>query len=636
VSERLPFRRGLFGSAFFLGSAACGVVWSLGVGGCRSPIADRAEDDLRASVTEALRRELDEASRAEGTRRLERSGDESDLGIRPEHLDEIDRLYNPERYFLEEGDSASDPVRQVTGLLPEDLFGDEARTARIGLRSSIELAVSRNLTVQEAGFGPPVSQTDIVSAEAAFDAVFFTDVEWRDTDTPGTIPVFIPGGPTRATDAQQTVSASTGIRRALTTGGRVTAEQRLNYTDVRGTSFGGVGTPNPASRAEFVFGFEQPLLEGFGPDVALAEIRLSRNSERAAVADLRGQMIDTVTETERAYWELVRAHRELVIVARVLERGEQVRREIEARLVLDAVQAQVADAVAAVEARRGELLRAQRAVRRASDNLKLLINDPRFPVGSETVLVPSDTPLDAAIAYSLAGALDSAVSNRPEVARAVLSIDDASIRQAVADNGRLPTLDLRAEMQLRGFDANLGDAYGDAFENEFIDDFAVGALFEQALGNRADEAAYRRARLERMRSVVAYRRVIQRVVLDVKNALDDVSTNYKLIGQARLSRIAAAEALRTLLVEKELTDRGFTVERLDLELGQQDQLAAAERAEIGALIDYQVALAELARAQGAALERNRIDFVVPDANQLREGEAATEYELPAEAERSGG
>ncbi|MEM7754850.1 MAG: TolC family protein [Planctomycetota bacterium] len=604
------------------------------VAGCGSPIRDRAEEDLRASVTAALKRELDEAERFPARRMLDRTGDAQSLEIRPEHLEEIDELYNPDRYFAGEGGGRVDRLAQVSGLLADDFYGEASETTAVGLRAAIELAVTRNLVVQEAGFGPVVAQADIVTAEAAFDAVFFTDVQWTDTDAPTTIPNFIPGGPTRVTNASQSVTANTGIRRALTTGGSFTAEQRLSYTDERGTAFGGVGTPNPASAVDFVLGFEQPLLQGFGPDVALAEVRLGRNAERVSVSQLRQQLLDTVTETERAYWELVRAHRELVITARLVERGETVREEIKARRVLDAVQAQVADAVSAVESRRADLLRAQRAVRRASDALKVFMNDPRLPVGSETVLVPTDATLDQPIVYSFADALDTAVSNRPEVAIAVLSIDDASIRQAVADNGRLPTLDLRAEMQLRGFDGNLGDAYGDAFDNEFVDDFFIGALFEQAIGNRADEAAFRRARLERMRSVVAYRQTIQSVVLDVKNALDDVVTNYKLIEQARLSRIAAAEALRTLLVEKELTDRGFTVERLDLELNQQEALAAAERAEVAALIDYQIALAELSRATGITLERNRIDFVVPDANQIEKGNFATDYQVP-DADDSG-
>ncbi|MEM1183843.1 MAG: TolC family protein [Planctomycetota bacterium] len=600
--------------------------------GCSSAIRDDAESDLRASVTAALQRELREAAEHPGSLELRRDGDVASLEIRPEHLEEIDELYNPSKYFEVIENGTPDRAAQVSGLLAADLLGLDARTAPVGLRSAIELAVGRNLSVQEASFGPPIGQTNIVTAEAAFDAVFFNDFQWADTDTPTTSPVIGLGSPARATNAQQSVTNSTGIRRALTTGGQFSAEQRISYTDVRASSFGGVGTPNPASSADFVFGINQPILQGFGPDVALSEVRLSRNAERASIADLRSQLINTVTDTERAYWELVRTFRELLIIGRLLERGQQVRDEIKARRVLDAVQAQVADAVSAVESRRAELLRAQRAVRRASDALKLLINDPRFPVGSETILLPLDPALDQPIVYSLTDALRAAIENRPEVALAVLSIDDASIRQAVADNGRLPTLDLSAEFQLRGFDENLGDAYEDAFENEFIDDFAIGALFEQAIGNRADEAAYRRARLERMQSVVAYRRVVQQVVLDVKDALDDVVTNYKLIQQARLSRIAAAEALRTLLVEKELTDRGFTVERLDLELSQQDALAAAERAEVSALIDYQVSLAELSRAQGTALERNRIDFSVPNANQVEDGALATEYEVDGAAD----
>lgn len=601
----------------------------IGSAGCSSPIRDRAEASLRSSLAAAVQRELDEAKGSPGGRTLERDGGAEQLEIREEYLREIERLYNPERYFADDPDAGrANPLAQVDGLLPGDLYGAEARLMGVGLRSAIASAVARNLAVQEASFGPPISQTEIAQAEAAFDSVFFADAEWRDTDTPSAAPAIpgVPGG--RALNSEQTLTGAAGLRRALSTGGSVSAQNVVTYTDVRASTFGRAPNPDPSATSSFVFNFDQPLLEGFGPDVALAEIRLTRNAERAQVAELRGIVIDAVTETERAYWDLVRAHRELVIAARLVERGEGVREEIKARRVLDAVQAQVADAVSAVESRRAEVLRAQRAMRRASDRLKQLMNDPRFPVGSETVLVPTDPALDEPIRFSLVDALSTAFENRPDLSRAVLAIDDASIRQSVAENGRLPTFDLRAELALRGFDANLGDAYGDAFDNEFIDDFAIGALFEQALGNRADEAAYRRARLQRMQSVVSYRRVIQQVTLDVKNALDDVVTNYKLIEQARLSRIAAAEALRTLLVEKELTDRGYTVERLDLELGQQEQLAAAERAEVAALIEYQTALAELYRAQGTALERNRIDFVVPDLNQVSEGNLATDYEVP--------
>jgi outer membrane protein TolC len=152
-------------------------------------------------------------------------------------------------------------------------------------------------------------------------------------------------------------------------------------------------------------------------------------------------------------------------------------------------------------------------------------------------------------------------------------------------------------------------------------------LFEQPIGNRGPEANFRQRRLERLRGVVTYQRVVQDVVLDVKNALDNVVTNYRLIAQAKTSRIAAAEALRTLQVEKQLTDLGYSVERLAVEFTQQEALAAAERAEVLALINYNTAVAELHRAMGTTLARNRINFVVPDANQLTPDERAMNYRV---------
>jgi outer membrane protein TolC len=104
-----------------------------------------------------------------------------------------------------------------------------------------------------------------------------------------------------------------------------------------------------------------------------------------------------------------------------------------------------------------------------------------------------------------------------------------------------------------------------------------------------------------------------------------VITNHSLIEQSTLSRIAQGEALRTLGVEKELTNLGYTVERLNVELNQQESLAQAQIAEVGAVINYNIALADLAAAMGTTLERSRIDLVVPDANQLEPGESPMDY-----------
>lgn len=426
----------------------------------------------------------------------------------------------------------------------------------------------------------------------------------------------------------QNASAGIGVSRQFNTGGTLELRNDIGYTNVDSSFFSTSPVPNPADNADFTIGLTQPLLRGFGHDSNMAQINLARNAERTSVSQLKSTLINSTAQTENAYWDLVQAYKVLIIRAKLLERGIEVRDDIKARRVQDARQAQVADAVARVERRRADLLIARTSLRLASDRLKVLINDPGLPVGSEILIVPSQDAFSDPISYSLLDAITAGVQERPEMEQALLNIDDATIRQQLAKNHRLPRLDLQAQAKLLGFDDSFGDAYQNSGENRFIDDWLIGARFEQPIGNRAGESAYRRARLERMQSVVAYRQAAQNIVLEIKIALNAVVTNIALIEQSTLSRVAQGEALRALIVEKELTNAGYSVERLNVELNQQEALASAEISEAAALTDYNKAIVDLHAAMGTILQRNRIDFVVPDANQLAPGESAIEYETP--------
>lgn len=609
-------------------SLACALAAPIVLNACSSPLHERTEGELTRASIMALRAEIEDAERAGGRRTTGPGpGTVDDLGIRDQDLETIERDFSTRAYIerlRESGDAGADPIES---LLDTDLMGGVQRTVRVGLEHAVASAVANNLDTRIARFGPAIAEAELVEASARFDWLFSTGLEWQDTDTPQPGPGFLGLGAVVSSD--QTVTSTTGLSRSLTSGGTFGVNQTILYTDVRASGFGTVGSPNPATTAAFTFEFNQPILRGFGSDVTLAEVRLSRNAERSRIAELRAQLIGTVTAVESAYWDLVIAYHELIIRSRLLERGTSVRDDIRARRVQDARQAQIADAVATTERRRSDVLRAQTGLRRASDRLKALLDDPELPVGGETLLLPADMPIEEPVSFSLADALATALTTRPEVDIAVLSIDDASIRQQVAANGRLPRLDLTAQFSLIGLDDDLEGAYGEVFENEFIDGFLLGFLFEQPVGNRAGLARDRAARLARMRSVLAYRRALRDIALEVKDALDTLVLNSKLVSQARVSRIAQAEALRALQVEKRLTSVGYSAERLNLELSQQDLLAQAEIAEIAALVEYNRAIATLHAATGTTLGRNRIDFVVPDINQLDVGQRAIDYGRPA-------
>ncbi len=565
------------------------------VAGCaRSPLADARERDLRDSVIHSVRRELAEAGKYPAVLVTERDFGPERLGIDPELMPQLEKMGGPQAYD-----------RHVFPL-DKDLLGREETTIGVAMDRAVRAAASYNLEIQFQRLAPAISEAQAVAAEAAFDWTLFGEGAWSNIDDPRINPV---GGNSLNADQRIRFDTGLGVRRRLTTGGEFTIEQSLNYSDLQENPASQF--PNPENSVSIALQYNQPLLRGFGSDVALAPVRLAINAERGEIAGLKARMIATVTETETAYWALVRAQWDLLILQHLLEMGIETAAKTEARKNFDAGPAQRADAKSEVEERRGFVIAAQEVYRRASDDLKRLMNDPDLPVGSEVLIFPIDVALDAPIRYNLLDAYTTAIKNRPEIEQAILSIDDASIRLEVADNARLPQLDLRLQTRFAGMEDNLDQAYSDLFEGDFVS-YLAGLVFEQPIGNRGPEAFARARRLERAQANIAYRDAVQNVINEVKNELRRVVTGYKLIEQTRLARLAAAESLRSFQVEMEL-QLGFTVANLEIWFNRQTQLAEAERREMEVLADYNISLARLHAAMGTALARNNIEFVVPDA-----------------------
>jgi outer membrane protein len=577
-----------------------GVAGVAGLGGCTSPLDARqgaGEQELRKSIISSARRELGEAERTRGGVETSRRPRIADLQLTPRVLDELEKTSGVNAY------------RDQPTPLGESLLGLPQESVGVNLERVMATTVSNNLTVQFARLTPAIDEARLVVAQAAFDWSLFGSTQWNAIDEQRINSQAIIPQPTF--DERQVITASAGLRRRLTTGGTFTVQQSLEYqyNTTEGQNF----FPNPANTADLTVQLDQPLLRNFGSDVALASVRLAENAERDQIQQLKTTLLDTLTQAETAYWNLVRAHGELKISQQLLDRGIKVRDVLKQRQEFDTNPSQYAASVAAVESRRGSVLQAENTLRSSSDQLKLLMNDEQLTIGSELLVLPVDVPTDAPVKFSLLDCITTALANRPEIQRAILAIDDASIRQVVADNARLPLLDLRAAIQFNALEDSPDEAISAQAEARLIN-YLVGLQFEQPLGNRGAEASARGRRLERMQTVIVYRDAVRRIIGELKSALRDVDTNYKLIEQRRAARVSAAEELRTLEV-RERTLQALTPEFLDLKLRRQEALAGAEIQELTALTQYQVSLARLYSAMGTALERNRIDFQAPTLQQ---------------------
>ncbi len=587
----MPLRGGLLASTILL--VAVGT-------GCETPYQRHAEADLRRSVAAAVEREIaslppDQQVRTTEAATVDLSGE---LDTRVEELDRV----GPQQ--------SSGGATLDLGL---GLDGTVLEPVTLSLEEAIQTAVVQNLGIQNTRIDQSIASAEVVQAEAAFDAVLGAGTNFASIDEPasdlvlsdglGDDQVFFQG-----TDASQW-GFSTDLNKRLTTGGAIEVSYAAERQSSRGPGAQARLDPNPSTLSTVGLGLAQPLLRGFGEDVNTASIKLARNSDRRAALAIEAELLDLVVEVEQAYWRLYIARQELVVANWLVGEGERIRDILGNRRGFDTTLAQYADAVATVESRKTRLIRARRDVGQAMDLLKLLVNAPDLPIGAEVDVVPVDSMVEAPYTFDLRDSIATALGQSPVIDAAIIGIDDASIAEIVARNGRLPVLDLKAEVSWLG----LADGLGGSLQNvdgNFVD-YLVGLQFSQPIGNRAPESVLQQARLRRSAAVIRYRQAIQQTVLEVKNAIRDIEAGYALVGQARNFRLAQAENLRALEALRE-TLAALTPEFLNLLFQRQERLGEAQLQELNSLIAYNLAIAELHRVTGTGLEANRIDLVVTD------------------------
>lgn len=513
--------------------------------------------------------------------------------------------------------------------LGADLNGNKQQQEPIDLQDVVRSTIQNNLNLQSARLLPAIQREEVINAEAVFDVVLGAGYSFTKSRSPNQ-QIDVTNSGQNSNNINSSITnlrnndAEVSLSKNLTSGGLL--KLSTDITRVNNQGSGGVQyTPNPYWNPSLTLDFSQPLLRGFGAKVNLASVAITRKQEQEAIESLRQELIETVATTETAYWNLALAWRSLAIQIWLVEAGVEMRDVVEKRRGYDASLADWAQAVATVEQRLAEVITFKLNVKEASDTLKVLMNDPRFPLSGEVVLSPIDEVAHAPITIDFRAALITAVSMRPAVRSAIYQIDIAEINEVVADNARLPELDLQAQISSTGMSNNLSRSYytperdvnknnsgTGVFGGDFVS-YMMGLAFEYPLGNRAAEAEYTIARLERSSAMVGYRTAIQNSVLDVKTAMRNIVANAELIQATRVSRLAAAEALRALEVERD-TVASLTPVFLNLLFSNQVSLATARVAEFQAIVNFNVSVADLYKAMGTTLDMHNIGMEQIDEN----------------------
>ena len=463
------------------------------------------------------------------------------------------------------------------------------------LHQAIQQALENSFAIQVQSYNPAVETTRVVEAEAAFDALFFTSITKNNIDRPS-------GSELTSTDADLFTS-SYGLRKLLPSGMQVRGSYDLNRTKTS-LAFQQI---NPEYTSNFIFEMRQPLLRGFGIDVNRSLILITKNDRRISQHAFRRQVRDTLRQVEEFYWRLVQARRDVLITARLLADFQAIYEYLVARQAFDITPVQIAATKANLEQSRADFVRRRANVFDAEDRLAAAINADEMDLADDIEIIPDDVPQLERIVLDRLAEVQTALDHRPEIKEQELRVTNAKIALGRAKNAELPRFDLTFRQTIDGLGENADQSFDQATRNDFIEYF-VGVEFETPVGNRGPRAAHLRSRLQHDQAVSQLKRVLEEVILDVNLATRALTTSYDQIAPSFEAAEAREREVESIVARAERKD----LNTLNSELGARQNLAAARRALLSAMVDYNIAGIDLERAKGTLLDYHNVLVPVDD------------------------
>jgi outer membrane protein TolC len=464
------------------------------------------------------------------------------------------------------------------------------RQFRLSLADSLRRALANNFFIKLDGYAPAISAAQVVQAEAAFDMAFFANVNRNNTDQPTPSAL--------AASATDTTIVNGGIRKMLTTGATVTLQHQMTRVDNPGFQF---QLLNPSWAQNFIAELRQPILRNFGIDFNRAQINIRKNERKINEEAFRARVIETLNNTERAYWTLVGARRDVTLSAELLAEAKLTYDQVKARVDFDAYQTLLFRSEAAVKAREFEYIDVKNRVRNSEDQLLNLLNDPEVPLSADLEILPVDEPTIIEVLRDRFHEVESALIHRPEIIQARHRVDVARIQLGISKNQALPQLDVVYRMTLNGLGPSADQGFDQMTGGNFIDQY-VGMELAWNFGERAERAGIRVAALQQSQAVLTYKRALDDVITDCRVAMRNLDTSYRQLQPSYEAVVAGSENLRSL---QERQERKSPAE-LDTTLNAQVNLAQARRALLNAIVSYNQGVVDVERSKGTLLDYDNV------------------------------
>jgi outer membrane protein TolC len=356
------------------------------------------------------------------------------------------------------------------------------------------------------------------------------------------------------------------IDQEVPTGGRVRlgAGYSRRFTDLNAEDITASNIQRTTELAGLAIELRQPLLKGGRIYVARREILFAGFDDEINRAELNKQVLSVTAETKAAYYDVVRAKRQIEVIEKALGRDAELIRA--SRALFDAGRVSKVDVYSA-EIResndKSRLAGAQADYEQVQNKLREVLG---LPIEVDIDITDLTIPFDP-VKVTLDEWIRRATQDRPEMIRLRKQLEKADLAIKLRRNDRLPSLDVSGGYR-PGFDWK---SY----------DWQAGVQFDYPIGNVAARSRLKSTELERVRIHTEYVRQKRAIDVEVRESeikLRESLTRLRyLTGQVANSR-SKGEIARGRF-EMGLADNRDLREA-------DEELVRSESQLLGALVDY--------------------------------------------------
>jgi HAE1 family hydrophobic/amphiphilic exporter-1 len=520
---------------------------------------------------------------------------------------------------------------------------DSAEQQALTLRDAIALALRNNKDIEVARDNVKIAEFDLLTARGSYDPRFSAQTYFERIKTPATN--VLNGAAKVETDDL------TGTARFEGLTPKYGGSYHVDFSSVRLSSNSVFNVLNPSYPTALTFSYIQPLVRGLRFDLPRRQIEVAKKNLSLTDAQFRQRAIEVITNVQRSYWDLVFALRNLQIQRDSLTDSRQ-QLEHNKRMVTEGSLAPIDEVAAENQVATFEQAEfaALEDVNRAENNLKNMIAENQQAKIWSVSLIPTDQADLTVPQVSLPEAMDAAKQNRQELKQSDLAREINLLDQKLYRDQTKPEINLvgsygvvgnagtqvttpnplttsndamRARVNdlsvLAGLQplpapstvtipANLFGGYGQSLANlgsNQYNNFRVGVAVSLPLHNRTAEGQLGHSLVEGQRISTQREQLEQLIQVEVRNALQSLSTSSARLRSAAIARSTAEQQYDS---EKRKLDAGQSTVFLVLE--RQTALAVARGNELRAQTDLNKSIAELQRATGNSLTANNVSVTV--------------------------